>query len=134
MPNAEICLKDLPLNAPFRFEKEGMKIVLVRTTERVYAFEDVCPHAFWPLSAGIFHDGILECPGHAWEFQVQTGNCQESPDYCLTPVSAMIVGDVVRLEWEVTSTPLRGKNSPQPQPREATVNKDLAQKVAQFHE
>jgi 3-phenylpropionate/trans-cinnamate dioxygenase ferredoxin subunit len=102
MPNAEISLKDLPLNTPFPFEKESMKIVLVRTAEGVYAYEDVCPHAFWPLSAGIFRDGVLECPGHAWEFHVQTGKCQESPAYCLTPVSTTIVGEVVRLEWETT--------------------------------
>lgn len=99
MPSAETLLKDLPLNTPFALEKEGLKIVLVRTAEKVYAFEDVCPHAFWPLSAGIFRDGILECPGHGWEFHVRTGKCQDPPSYCLTPVSATILGEVVQLEW-----------------------------------
>lgn len=127
MPSAEISLKDLPLNTPFPFEMENMRIVLVRTAEGVYAYEDVCPHAFWPLSAGIFHDGILECPGHAWAFHVQTGNCQESPAYCLTPVSATIVGDVVRLEWEATNTLLARKRTLPPQFQEATVNKGHAQ-------
>jgi nitrite reductase/ring-hydroxylating ferredoxin subunit len=101
MPSAKIFLEDLPFNAPVPFEKDGMKIVLVRTAaETVYAFEDVCPHAFWPLSAGVVRDGILECPGHGWEFQIQTGKCNDSPTYCLNPVSATIVGRVVHLEWQ----------------------------------
>ena len=81
-----------------------MKIVLLRTKERIYAFEDVCPHAFWPLSSGTFHDGVLECPGHAWQFSVQTGRCHESPTYCLTPISASIADEVVQLEWEAAGT------------------------------
>jgi nitrite reductase (NADH) small subunit len=104
MPNAEIFLSHLPLNTPFAFEKHGMKMVIVRTPDRVVAFEDVCPHAYWPLSAGTFHDGCLECPGHGWEFNIQTGKCAESPAYCLSPVSATLVGDVVRLEWEKTGS------------------------------
>jgi 3-phenylpropionate/trans-cinnamate dioxygenase ferredoxin subunit len=87
-----------------------MKIVLLRTNERIYAFEDVCPHAFWPLSSGTFHDGVLECPGHAWEFSVQTGRCQESPTYCLTPISTSIAGEVVQLEWDAAGTLVDAKN------------------------
>lgn len=100
MPTAEIPVDALPLNAPFAFERKGMKMVLLRTAERVYAYEDVCPHAFWPLSSGSFHDGVLECPGHAWEFQIETGRCQDSPGYCLTPISTTIVGKLVQFEWE----------------------------------
>jgi nitrite reductase/ring-hydroxylating ferredoxin subunit len=112
MPNAEIPIDTLPLNTPFAFESEGMKMVLLRTAERVYAYEDVCPHAFWPLSAGSFHDGVLECPGHAWEFQIQTGKCEESPGYCLTPISATLVRELVKLEWEGARTGARPRETP----------------------
>jgi nitrite reductase/ring-hydroxylating ferredoxin subunit len=112
MPSAEIPIDALPFNTPFAFESEGMKMVLLRAAERVYAYEDVCPHAFWPLSAGYFHDGVLECPGHAWEFQIQTGKCEESPGYCLTPVSATLVGGLVKLEWEAVSAAGRPRETP----------------------
>jgi 3-phenylpropionate/trans-cinnamate dioxygenase ferredoxin subunit len=112
MPSAEIPIDALPFNTPFAFESEGMKMVLLRTPERVYAYEDVCPHAFWPLSAGSFHDGVLECPGHAWEFQIQTGKCEESPGYCLTPISAILVGELVKLEWEAARTAGRPPGTP----------------------
>ena len=84
---------------PFSLEVAGAKIVVVRTGKTVYAFHDVCPHAFWPLSAGSFRDGVIECPGHAWEFDVQTGVCIDSPSYCLTSVSTTVDGEFVRLEW-----------------------------------
>lgn len=100
MPTAELSLHQLPLNTPVPFEKDGMKIVLIRTAQTVVAFEDVCPHAFWPLSAGTFRDGVLECPGHAWEFSVETGKCQEGPAYCLNPVAVTVTGEAVRLVWE----------------------------------
>jgi nitrite reductase/ring-hydroxylating ferredoxin subunit len=122
MPTAEISIKALPLDTPFAFETAGMKIVLVRTNEHVYAFEDVCPHAFWPLSAGTFRDGVLECPGHGWEFRVQTGQCHESPAYCLTPISAGIANGVVRLEWEAANTLEDRKNVLCPRPGKAAVN------------
>jgi nitrite reductase/ring-hydroxylating ferredoxin subunit len=112
MLSAEILIDALPFNTPFAFESEGMKMVLLRTPERVYAYEDVCPHAFWPLSAGSFHDGVLECPGHAWEFQIQTGKCEESPGYCLTPISATVVGELVKLEWESSRAAGRPPGTP----------------------
>jgi nitrite reductase/ring-hydroxylating ferredoxin subunit len=103
MLTAEIPINVLPIDKPYAWEADGLKIVLLRTAERVYAFQDVCPHASWPLSAGTFHDGKLECPGHGWEFRVETGECPESPTYCLTRVSARVEGEMVRLEWKVES-------------------------------
>jgi nitrite reductase/ring-hydroxylating ferredoxin subunit len=99
MPTIELPIDALPFDTPYALEAEGMKIVAVRTATAIYAFEDSCPHAFWPLSAGSFRDGVLECPGHAWEFQIETGRCQDSPAYCLAPVATTILGETVRFEW-----------------------------------
>jgi nitrite reductase/ring-hydroxylating ferredoxin subunit len=134
MPKAQILIEALPLNEPFPLEKGGIKIVLVRTAENVFAFEDVCPHAFWPLSAGFFHNGVLECPGHSWEFQVQTGKCEDSPGYCLTPVSTTIADGIVHMEWEEENTSLGRKRISRPQMQEAAANKDSAQAVSQLQD
>lgn len=117
MPTAKIPIKALPIDKPYAWETDGLKIVLVRTAEGVYAFHDVCPHASWPLSAGTFHDGKLECPGHGWEFRVETGECPDSPTYCLTRVSASMDGQMVRLEWETES-----------------VSQETEQRCSQMHE
>ena len=100
MPNIDLIVAELPLDAPFRLKHEGMAVVVIRTESGVHAYKDVCPHAFWPLSRGTVSAGVLECAGHGWEFSVSTGRCLNAPDYCLTGVSAQLDGDVVHLHWD----------------------------------
>jgi nitrite reductase/ring-hydroxylating ferredoxin subunit len=99
MPRIEISLQEIPLDTPFRVEQPGMPIVVLRTEQGITAFEDRCPHAFWPLSEGEIYDGVLECPGHGWEFDVTSGRCLNAPAYCLTPVSVTIEAGMVQLCW-----------------------------------
>jgi nitrite reductase/ring-hydroxylating ferredoxin subunit len=99
MPHVNHPIADLPLNVAVRIEHQGMKLVLIRTEEKFCAYEDVCPHAFWPLSEGTVNNGVLECPGHGWEFSVESGRCLNAPAYCLTPVSATVLGETVLLQW-----------------------------------
>jgi nitrite reductase/ring-hydroxylating ferredoxin subunit len=40
-----------------------------------YAVKDACPHQGHPLSSGRVVDGILNCPGHSWQFEIATGRC-----------------------------------------------------------
>ena len=99
MPHADVRLSDIPFDSPFVFKQDDQSIVIVRTDSGISAFEDVCPHAFWPLSDGCVRDGMLECPGHGWEFDVRSGKCVNAPAYALTPVSTAITGEMLRLEW-----------------------------------
>jgi nitrite reductase/ring-hydroxylating ferredoxin subunit len=46
---------------------------------KLYAIEDVCPHAFALLSQGFVQDGKVECPLHAAIFDIATGACLEGP-------------------------------------------------------
>jgi nitrite reductase/ring-hydroxylating ferredoxin subunit len=94
-------IAEVPLNIPIRVERDGMKLVILRTEFQISAYEDVCPHAFWPLSEGTLRDGVLECPGHGWEFSASTGRCLNAAAYCLTPVSLEVQRETIRLEWEV---------------------------------
>jgi nitrite reductase/ring-hydroxylating ferredoxin subunit len=100
MQTIELRLQEIPLNAPFHVKHEGTDIVVIRSSEAVTAYLDVCPHASWPLSKGEVIDGVLECPGHGWEFQIETGRCLTAPAYCLTAVAVIVDGDCVRLEFE----------------------------------
>lgn len=116
MPNAELSLAELPVDSLVRVEQDGANLVVIRSQGQVFAYQDRCPHAFWPLSQGSLSGNVLECPGHGWEFDVQTGRCLNAPAYCLTPVAVTITGDAVRLEWSAL-----GAQSPSGQStREAT--------------
>jgi nitrite reductase/ring-hydroxylating ferredoxin subunit len=100
MPHIDIRVDQIPIDRPLRLEHAGTAIVVLRTKESVTAFHDRCPHAQWPLSGGELTNGILQCPGHGWQFDVATGRCVDSPVYCLKPVSVVVSDDRVRLEWD----------------------------------
>jgi toluene monooxygenase system ferredoxin subunit len=51
----------------------GHSIVLLRTPDRVLAYEDKCPHLGFPLSKGKLIGNTLTCAAHAWQFDVDCG-------------------------------------------------------------
>lgn len=100
MPCIEVSLVSIPTNVPTRIEHNGSAIVVVRTPSSISAFQDSCPHAQWRLSEGTLLDGVLECPGHGWCFDVTTGQCLGVPAYSLKTVLVEVQDDHVRFEWE----------------------------------
>jgi len=98
MQTIDIKLNDIPFDTPFRLEHNGTPIVVIRTKERITAYHDICPHAQWPLSEGEIVDGHLECPGHGWQFSLETGQCLNSPAYCLTSFLVSTFSDSVRID------------------------------------
>src|SRR5262249_17380835 len=100
MSNIKLRIADVPFEIPFRIKHDGVAIVVYQSDEGIRAYEDVCPHAAWPLSSGLVCNGVLECPGHGWEFNIQTGQCLNAPVYCLTPVNVRVDGDSVHLDYD----------------------------------
>jgi nitrite reductase/ring-hydroxylating ferredoxin subunit len=100
MPKIEIRLAEVPLHALFRVETSGAGLVLVRKDGSITAFEDRCPHAHWPLSEGELKDGVLQCAGHGWEFDVQTGRCLTVPGCFLKLLPVVVDRDIVQIEWD----------------------------------
>ena len=99
MPYIDVELDGIPLDRPLRLEHAGIAIVVIRTRDGVTAFHDSCPHAHWPISEGEVTDGVLECPGHGWQFDVATGRCLNAPAYCLQPLSVARRAESIRIEW-----------------------------------
>ncbi|HYB42160.1 MAG TPA: Rieske (2Fe-2S) protein [Candidatus Methylomirabilis sp.] len=56
-------------------ELDGVRVVLTRLGEQVYAFGDVCAHQGGPLSQGKLSGPRLACPWHGWMYDVRTGRC-----------------------------------------------------------
>lgn len=99
MPTLALPLSELLPDSLRQIRHSGTQLVVVRFNGKVFAFHDRCPHAFWPLSEGTLRETVLECAGHGWEFDLETGRCLTAPVYCLTPITVSIEGDTVRLEW-----------------------------------
>jgi len=89
-------IDSLPIGRPVRLENGQRGIVVVRrSATEIHAFQDVCPHAGWRLSDGEIVDGLLECPGHGMQFELDTGRCVDVGSHCLEPVAVSRVGEYV---------------------------------------
>src|SRR4051812_22385461 len=58
----------------------GDRVCLARLGDDVYALEDRCTHALFPLSRGtLLPDGRIECAWHGAQFDCRTGAACRGP-------------------------------------------------------
>lgn len=90
-----------PLSDAERAEQEGLAIGLYRDGDQVYAMEDACPHAGFPLSRGSFERCVIVCEAHGWPFDVRTGFDPENADGFPVPCfAARVIADQVEVDLE----------------------------------
>lgn len=83
-----------------RVESGDRSWVLFNDGGRITAAVDVCPHKGAPLSAGEFGDGVVVCPLHGWEFDVETGECLSMPEWSgLDRATVIVDGEMVLIEF-----------------------------------
>lgn len=59
---------------------DGTGVCLVRVGQAVFALEDKCSHADFPMSDGdMVDDHVIECPLHGAQFDVRNGAVLEAP-------------------------------------------------------
>jgi nitrite reductase/ring-hydroxylating ferredoxin subunit len=68
-------LDEMTAGVPKLVEVAGVRIVLTRVGDTVYACGDVCAHRGGPLSEGKQSGTRLACPWHGWHYDVKTGQC-----------------------------------------------------------
>ncbi len=66
-------LADLPAGRGVCVRIQGHEVGLYRVGDRVYAMQNVCPHAGYPLNEGDLDGCSIVCPGHGWTFDLETG-------------------------------------------------------------
>lgn len=65
---------------------EGRRLALVRHDGVVHALEDRCPHADASIACGPVENGVIACPWHYAEFDLETGAVLSGPAGCGIPV------------------------------------------------
>ena len=60
--------------------RDGRGVCLIRVGAEVFAVEDQCSHADFPMSDGdMVDDYVIECPLHGAQFDVRSGAVLEAP-------------------------------------------------------
>jgi nitrite reductase/ring-hydroxylating ferredoxin subunit len=66
-------LDEIPEDGGLRIVLGELELGLYRVDGELYALDNICPHAGFPLSEGLLDGACVICPAHMWEFDVRTG-------------------------------------------------------------
>ena len=74
----------------------GGRAIAVANVEGTFrACVNACPHADGPLGEGSLEGGLLTCPYHGWQFDLESGACPTNPEVTLTTYEVQVVEDAV---------------------------------------
>jgi nitrite reductase (NADH) small subunit len=86
--------KELGRRRKLRVEVDGVAIALFEAAGQVYAFADTCVHQDRSLVKGTLLHGKVICPGHQWQFDLETGY-EESQDRCQPTYDVRVEADAI---------------------------------------
>lgn len=76
-----------------RVNPNGMPVLLVRKSQRIYAIAETCAHLGGPLSEGKLEDTTVRCPWHGSRFSLEDGSVVDGPSVHAQPVLEVRVRD-----------------------------------------
>jgi nitrite reductase/ring-hydroxylating ferredoxin subunit/uncharacterized membrane protein len=74
-----IAASALEPDTPHRIDHAGVKVVLIRRGERIFAVGEQCSHLSAPMSQGWLYRGELVCPWHGSHFDMDSGAPANGP-------------------------------------------------------
>jgi toluene monooxygenase system ferredoxin subunit len=92
----------------------GRKVLLVRTDDDVFAYEDRCAHLGVALSDGRLDGCVLTCAAHEWRYDVTSG-CGINPRTArLTPFAVVVRDGAIFVDVDSTVPPVPRRGPDQP--------------------
>ena len=80
---------------------KGQAIALFNMRGKFYAIDNRCPHQDYPLGMSPVFDNLVICIGHAWRFDIKTGECYSVPGVCVQTYDVVVEGDEVKMRSDV---------------------------------
>jgi len=62
---------------------EGTPVLFIKQKRKIYVIDDRCPHMGCGFSGGSLEGNMVVCPCHAWSFNLESGEYEDSPSYVL---------------------------------------------------
>lgn len=84
---------DLRGGSPVSAVVDGKDVAVFAVNDQFIATAGICPHADGPLHEGEVDGRLLTCPWHGWQFDLDTGVCEEDPCLTLARYEVRIEGD-----------------------------------------
>ena len=80
-------IEDFPLNKPTPVEVDGVKVIVVRTSDNIFAMENCCPHQSRTLEMSNVLGKKLQCIFHGVTMEMDSGSIVNDGGYnALEPI------------------------------------------------
>ncbi len=84
-------LDDIPEGGVLKLKLGGENVILSKNGDVVACFQNACAHLNLPLDEGEIADGILTCPHHGFQYDLQSGECLTAPEVQLQPHAVRVI-------------------------------------------
>lgn len=74
---------DIPVGSFRVQELEGASVLLFRGENKLACYQNACSHMGLPLDNGHVQDGVITCPFHGLQYELESGQCLSSPELTL---------------------------------------------------
>jgi nitrite reductase/ring-hydroxylating ferredoxin subunit len=78
--------------------RRDLAALVILEDDEIVAVIDECPHQGSSLIAGYRRNGWIECPLHAWRFDLRTGHGISHPTECLATYPTRVVDGTVEVD------------------------------------
>lgn len=90
----DLCaVEELPVGAKRIVLVRQLEIAVFHLPEGYFAVKNACPHAGLPLGRGSVAGLTVTCPGHNWQFRLDSGTCLRGDTTCTIRTFAVEVRD-----------------------------------------
>jgi len=80
---------------------KGQEIAIFNVKGQFYALDNRCPHQDYPLGMSPVFDNLVLCIGHAWRFNIKTGQCYSASGMDVRTYEVMVEGEEVKIRADV---------------------------------
>lgn len=92
--------RDVPEGRGVVVEVEGKRLALFRYRERFFVLDETCPHRGGPLHEGRIEEGVVACPWHLWQFDLETGLSPVNPRSRVKSYKTRVAGGEVYVDLD----------------------------------
>ena len=90
-------LEDIPEGGIIKLNLGGESILLCKNGDVISCFQNACAHLNLPLDAGEIEEGILTCPHHGFQYDLQSGECLTAPEVQLQSHAVRVINGQVEV-------------------------------------
>ena len=75
-----VAISELQEGKALRVDLGSHDLLVGISNGRYYAVENLCPHAWIPIGAGLIRNSEITCPWHGLAFNLENGQCTTWPE------------------------------------------------------